>query len=328
MDPYILIAKYYSSEISEQEKATLDIWRRESEENERIFQESGDCWNISGAVYQDFSESKVNVWDRIQAEVDGKKRYVGRKTFLFTVSSVAACALVFLLLAVHFFISATGHKNIDQDIILRTQAGQKSELILPDNTHVWLNSQTTIKYSTSYNMNDRHVTIIDGEAYFDVAHSDKHQFKVFAGDIQVRVHGTQFSVKTYLEDQSTEVVLRKGHVDVASRDGDRILADMRPEQKLEHDRTTGKISLSACDADKATIWRHSTLRIEEETIQSVISKMERWYGVNIEFTGTANDKLYWMTIKTESLKEMLELVNKITPIKYSIKGEEVKIAYR
>ena len=57
MDPYILIAKYYSSEISEQEKATLDIWRRESEENERIFQESGDCWNISGAVYQDFSES-------------------------------------------------------------------------------------------------------------------------------------------------------------------------------------------------------------------------------------------------------------------------------
>lgn len=39
-------------------------------------------------------------------------------------------------------------------------------------------------------------------------------------------------------------------------------------------------------------------------------------------------KRYWMTIKTESLREMLEIVNRVTPITYTINGEEVSITGR
>lgn len=40
------------------------------------------------------------------------------------------------------------------------------------------------------------------------------------------------------------------------------------------------------------------------------------------------NKRYWMTIKTESLREMLEIINRVTPITYTINGEEVSITGR
>lgn len=38
--------------------------------------------------------------------------------------------------------------------------------------------------------------------------------------------------------------------------------------------------------------------------------------------------LYNVTIQTESVEEMLELINAITPIEYVIKGKEVNILYK
>ena len=37
---------------------------------------------------------------------------------------------------------------------------------------------------------------------------------------------------------------------------------------------------------------------------------------------------YWFSIETESLQELLALINKLTPIRYELNGKEVQIWYR
>lgn len=76
------------------------------------------------------------------------------------------------------------------------------------------------------------------------------------------------------------------------------------------------------------VWRLGKLKIENENLQEIVQKMERWYGIKIQLHDVPENKRYWMTIKTESLREMLEIINRVTPITYTINGEEVSITGR
>ena len=54
-------------------------------------------------------------------------------------------------------------------------------------------------------------------------------------------------------------------------------------------------------------------------------KIERWYGVEIDLIDPVISQKYTFSVKTESIRELLELFNKITPIEYTINGKEVTI---
>ena len=148
------------------------------------------------------------------------------------------------------------------------------------------------------------------------------------GNIQINVHGTAFDVNGYKEDASIEVSLLRGHVSIANDQGN-LLADMKPDQKaIIRKDDFSQNRLIACNADTESVWRYNKLKIENEPLETVLHKMERWYGVHIQLSGSPKHKHYWLTIKTESLTEMLEVINKITPIDYKIDGEEVNISYK
>lgn len=110
---------------------------------------------------------------------------------------------------------------------------------------------------------------------------------------------------------------------------DKLLADMKPNQKaIIPLREMEKCKLAACDAEVESVWRLGKLKIENENLQEIVQKMERWYGIKIQLHDVPENKRYWMTIKTESLREMPEIINRVTPITYTINGEEVSITGR
>lgn len=157
----------------------------------------------------------------------------------------------------------------------------------------------------------------------------KRQFDVSVGDVKVLVHGTAFDVNGYGDHSELEVVLLRGHVTVVSALTDKLLADMKPNQKaIIPLREMEKCKLTACDAEVESVWRLGKLKIENENLKEIVQKMERWYGIKIQLHDVPENKRYWMTIKTESLREMLEIVNRVTPITYTINGEEVSITGR
>ena len=60
----------------------------------------------------------------------------------------------------------------------------------------------------------------------------------------------------------------------------------------------------------------------------MVKKLERWYGVHIHVVNAPPEQTYRMTVKTETLTELLGLINKLTPIEYEINGEEVTVRYK
>ncbi|WP_345027343.1 FecR family protein, partial [Flavivirga jejuensis] len=101
---------------------------------------------------------------------------------------------------------------------LTVPRGGKFEVKLADDTQVWLNSESKLKYPVTFKKGEtRQVTLVYGEAYFDVSPSENHNgatFKVVSNLQEVEVLGTEFNIKAYKDEKSVYTTLAEGKVSV------------------------------------------------------------------------------------------------------------------
>ncbi|MDI1364500.1 MAG: FecR domain-containing protein, partial [bacterium] len=76
-----------------------------------------------------------------------------------------------------------------------TRPGETRELALADGSHLTLGSATALR--VRLNRNQRDVTLVDGEAIFDIAHDVNRPFVIGVADRQVRVLGTEFNILSH-----------------------------------------------------------------------------------------------------------------------------------
>ena len=167
-----------------------------------------------------------------------------------------------------------------------------------------------------------------GEAFFDVVHNQQHPFIVNAGKIDIKDMGTAFDVHAYPNDTSIEVSLLRGSVSLESAIDQTQIALLRPNQRATIDKSNLLCAVSDCNAADDNIWINNQLKFKGETTDEMFKQLDRWFGVNIAAVNIPKDKQYWLTLKTESLTETLQLINKITPINYTINGEEVHVEFK
>jgi len=120
--------------------------------------------------------------------------------------AVAASVLVLILSATSLFLWMENNKNskFKRDVVVTVERGQKASVLLSDNTMVWINSGSELRYGADFNAHERKVELI-GEAYFNVAHHSDSPFIVKSGDLSVTALGTSFNVEVYPEDPSISV---------------------------------------------------------------------------------------------------------------------------
>jgi len=88
------------------------------------------------------------------------------------ISTAAAVALLLIVGGLYLF--NKNHYPEQYNTIL-VPPGQRINLILADNSNVWLNANTTLRYPTQFSKKNRTV-YIDGEGYFEVSKNKKRPF--------------------------------------------------------------------------------------------------------------------------------------------------------
>ncbi len=327
--PYLLIVKFLHEECTPEEVQSLIVWRQESPNHESIFMEISHTWNQDHAIKDSkVIPPKAKVWSLIQSRIDIDNEIIPSypKRTLFQVGLAAASVALIVGLFVSFllFFQFSSTKTY---AYVETPYGQKSHIILPDGTKVWLNSGSKIAYSTDYNKKSRMVTLT-GEAFFDVVHDSQHPFIVNAGKIDIKDLGTAFDVHAYPDDSFIKVSLLRGSVSLESAIDQTQIGLLHPNQKATINKSNLLCAVSDCNAADDNIWINNQLKFEGETTDEMFKQLDRWFGVNIAAVNIPKDKQYWLTLKTESLTETLQLINKITPINYTINGEEVQVKFK
>lgn len=280
-----------------------------------------------------FEEQGINRKE-YQDSLDYLKGYISQKSHRKNIttsmvnrwSKVAAILLIpILTISIYLFIDSILNHPAGQIVRYIVPEGQKSNLILPDGTKVWLNSGSQLSVTTNGSKSMRTVQLL-GEAYFDVAKDKKLPFLVETKDYTVKVYGTKFNVCAYGYMNTSETTLKEGSISILTNSEEEI--KMVPGQRFFL-TSEKKYSISQVDPDLYMNWKDNILKINNEKLQDLVVQMEHWYGINIridEFE-KVKDLRYTLTIKTESLREMLELMKFVTPFEYKIEGENVILKY-
>jgi ferric-dicitrate binding protein FerR (iron transport regulator) len=328
--PYHLIIKFLHEKCTPEEIQALITWRQSSSKNEAIYLELLHTWNYDHCKKgTEIIPSKAKVWSHIQSHIDIDNEIFPTysKRYIVKAITIAASIALIIGLSIPFAMRYIKLPSPISYVYVETPLGQKSHIILSDGTKVWLNSGSKIAYSSDYNKKSRMVKLT-GEAFFDVVHNSQRPFIVNTGKINVKVLGTAFDVHAYPNDTSIEVSLLRGSLSVESAIDQTQIGMLHPNQKATINQSNLLCAVSDCNAANDNIWINNQLKFEGVTTDEMFKQLDRWFGVDIADINIPKDKRYWLTLKTESLTETLQLINKITPINYTINGEEVQVKFK
>jgi len=208
--------------------------------------------------------------------------------------------------------------------------GKVFNLELSDGTTVYLNSGTSLKYPVNFiNDLDREV-IIDGEAFFEV-NTNKSQFIVSSNNTSAYVYGTKFNFKDYPEDNFSEVILTEGSLGVSETSvnikNNEILM-IKPGEKAKVNYTNGEIKRTRVNTSLYTSWIDGRVAFRNESLPSMIQKLERIYNVVIiNNNKDIVEKYFTATIlyKEESINDVLSYLSEVYGLEYQIIDNKILI---
>jgi transmembrane sensor len=299
-------------------------WINADPANIMLYNELRAIWEKTGSLPEPFTPNKANAWKKIRKRAFDKNKQAKIRHFISYSRNVAAAIL--LVVVTIWATTLFRKQNTVGYAQVFAPMGQKTQVILPDSSTVWLNGGSTIKYPTNFNEEKREV-FLKGEGFFQVTKNKRKQFVVHISDLEVKVFGTSFNVKKYTTDSEVEVALQTGSV--ALEKEDRQLAKLAPGEIAYYNKQEKTLRVERTDMHIVSAWTNNELVFDNKPFSEVAKYMERWYGVDISLDSNLSKKhSYTFRIKTESLREMLELINIVSPISYEITGRHVKVTSR
>lgn len=201
--------------------------------------------------------------------------------------------------------------------------GQISNLTLFDGTNIWLNAGSTLKYQQNFNTDKREV-FLEGEAYFDVTKNKERPFVVNAGNSQIKVLGTVFNVKAYLDEPKVETVLVEGKVEFSAQ-GKTVL--LKPGEHVLFSENTKRITKTAVNTHEYTSWKGGKIYFNNESLLELTVQLERWYEVKFRFTEEHIKKYRFTGVinKDKTLDYTLNIIAAINKVDFELNNEQIKI---
>ena len=230
--------------------------------------------------------------------------------------SAAAAVLIIVGLGGYFWanhihtplLSAT-ETNI-RDSVISTALGEQREVILPDGSHVWLNSASSLRFPVSFAGGPRKVEL-SGEAFFNVQHADKTPFLIHSGTITTTVLGTAFDITAYPQQKTMTVAVRGGKVKVEA--GSRLLAVLEKGRQVKVISDTVSL-LRNLDTSSIAAWRTGSLIYKDESVGDIAADLQRVFKDSIEIRTPAlkNTMITLSFNKNDGLQHALEMITRTT----------------
>lgn len=208
------------------------------------------------------------IYDKVKPR--NAEHKVGIKTFLLTLAAMLTGFIAF------FSIFHEVHPK-EQPLMVRTMAGEKARITLPDGSSVILNSNTQLSYAYDSKEGLRNVNLV-GEAWFKVKTDPSHPFVVDCDIMKVNCRGTEFNVTAYPDDETMTVVLKEGKISAMTARDD---IQMKPNMMISLNRSSGEVESRMIKADDYCDWKAGKIHCDHITVDELAKRLTRTYGVNI-----------------------------------------------
>jgi transmembrane sensor len=327
-------------------QTVVDLWEQEQHASSHN-REAGDAFSRHIERMQ-----HLNIDYQVKCKQDpDAANYIERnkKFFIWPILSLFVIAFA-IFSGLRFFrddvlLAPNPSKHAEKPISeISTKNGFKTNLILPDGTKVWLNAGSSLKYDSAYGKTIREVAL-SGEAFFDVVKNKDKPFIIHASKINIKVLGTEFNVRSYPSDKTTEASLIRGSIEVTFKDKPNKKIILKPNEKIvvenegrlgnimetSHQDNFGKANEVREAAVKNLTYEHKTgaiietswvenkLIFQDESFEDIARQLERWYGVSIRFEKQQLKENHLTgSFKNETIRQALDALKFTASFNYEI----------
>ncbi|MBS1609186.1 MAG: FecR family protein [Bacteroidetes bacterium] len=364
---WTLLARKLAGEVSPEEAGELESLLRENPDVHLKLQALVESWNDkAGLLFGEEDAAYDKVINNLKSEgyfasADEHDLLPGieihpRKSFSYRHLLTACLILTISLLGVFLWLNNNKKKNLE--IIaatpintISTKYGSRTKVELPDGSVVWLNAGSKLTYDKEFGNTLREVNLI-GEGYFDVVHNAEKPFIIHTSFFDIKDLGTQFNVKCYPEDKTTETSLIEGSVEITVKKRPKDKWILKPDEKLvllnetvdniDKRKMQGlkaghivqepliaikKLTYLAQDSFSVeTAWTYNKLSFEDEAFSEVAKKMGRWFDAEFEFKNKKLEDIHLNgSFISETLGQAMEALKYTNRFSYEIKDRKVII---
>lgn len=262
-------------------RARFDQWRDAASLNAAAWQEAAQLYGSIGETrpvhserWEKLAEARAPVLappiaavrrpPRTRTGASGSKGKTGRP--LVKVALPAAAAAIIAVM-------------VAPELALRWQAdavagtGEPREIDLADGSHASLSPGSAFRID--YSDKERRITLLRGQAWFDVRHESDRPFRVDARNIRTTDIGTAFEVG--MTDATIHVAVQQGIVRVDDVEKARALSErLVAGQALTIDRD-GQALQQVEASDLIGAWRDGQLTVQDRPMSEVIEALRPWY---------------------------------------------------
>ncbi len=269
--------------LSDAERTEFEVWRSLSPAHADAFNRMREAWRDLDAL----AAVSVGLPDAAPDPALGPARVRHVRPLMWGGLGLAAASLIAAVVVGFSMPSAPTGATLAQNAaapaanLFRTELGGLENIALPDGSSVTLNTASQIE--VRFDQAERSIRLLDGEAFFDVAHDAERPFRVYARDGVAAAVGTAFSVR--LHPDSVEVIVSEGKVSFAEAEQANIpVAFIAAGQAASfNDRVNIIETVDLQEVERRLSWTEGRLVFAGEPLSRVVADISRYTNVNIVF---------------------------------------------
>jgi transmembrane sensor len=325
------LARYLAGECTPSDRAEIERWIAASPERRELVASMERPWASASRARE-----RVDVdgaWARLRQELPNAARrapsdsvdifgaplpeHASRSPWVARVAGIAAAAVIIVggALVLRNVFDADGRGSDSVAIApateVRTAAGERRTLRLPDGSEVTLGVASRMKIDSSFGRQYRDV-LLEGEALFRVTHDSAKAFRVWVGGAVAVDLGTEFVVRAYPETDEVRVGVTEGAVGFARRGGSPWEVAVLHARDIGLLKDTARTATVRHDQDMSRLlaWTTGSLVFDNTPLSQVALELSRWYDVNVRVADPvlANRLLTVTFAPQEQLDEVLRVI--------------------
>ncbi len=314
------LVRLHAGDLSAETREGFEAWIAQSTAHRTAFREAEQIWRDFDYVARkaDLTAAEPSIFERAMAWLQAA---FARPAYAF--GGAAATIAMFALVA----INATNLRAPDQIALtpdFATAIAEIREITLEDGTIVTLGAKSEI--AAAFSGDARRVTLLTGEAFFDVAKDASRPFYVAADDTVVRVVGTKFDVKRSAG--QVHVAVLEGVVEVMKDEALTSTADSQAQKQVltaglqvSVERRQSVPTASPLENIEPGAWRDGRLAYDNVRLKVIVDDVNRYAERPLRIASSDLEDLRLTTaFRTSEIPQMLEVLEVVQPIEVDDSG--------
>jgi len=265
---------------------------------------------ILSDIWDNYNGSKaINEFNSLMSQLRPHRKKIQVRSMLLVAASFLIC--IMMGLQVYYYMDNQRLSDfISQEVTMKVESGERTDITLPDGTTVALNAGTTISYSVDYGLVAREVKMA-GEAFLDVVKNPNKPFRLNTEYVSIEVLGTKFNVSAYSNYDLVETVLVEGSVKLTTKGAKAQTVTMSANDKAVYSKKIDQLSVTKNSTTYTeTAWLDGKLVFRSAQFKEILEKLELRYGVKIFIDNMEkyNTDLFTGTFKEDSANGILKIL--------------------